>query len=95
VTKNRRYETHYDALNDQRIQQSVAQNQPCALPAAAYGTQPIEWAPQAGGVGVDLMAGSAGFEDPCGGCRGGMTGWWWSSGKHPAGGGTSSCGGTQ
>jgi len=44
VTKNKRYERHYDALNDQRIAQSVAQDSPCTLPASAYGPQPLEWA---------------------------------------------------
>jgi hypothetical protein len=44
VTKNVRYESTYDRLNDQRIAQSVAQDSPCTLPASAYGPQPLEWA---------------------------------------------------
>lgn len=43
MTKNRRYETHYDALNDQRIAQ--AEPPPCAIPSSAYGPQRIEWVP--------------------------------------------------
>ena len=42
VTKNRRYEAHYDALNDRRI--AEAEQRPCTLPSSAYGPQPIEWA---------------------------------------------------
>ena len=44
MTKNRRYEAHYDALNDQRILQATAGQVPCTLPTRAYGPQPIEWA---------------------------------------------------
>lgn len=43
VTKNRRYEAHYDALNDQRIEQAAEQLAPCTLPHQAFGPQPIEW----------------------------------------------------
>ena len=43
LTKNRRYEAHYDALNDQRIAQ--ASSRPLTLPAAAYGPNRIEWVP--------------------------------------------------
>jgi len=43
VTKNRRYEAHDDALNDERILQSTAQLAPCTLPQQAYGPEPIEW----------------------------------------------------
>ncbi len=43
LTKNRRYETTYDALNDQRIRQATAHLAPCTLPQQAYGPQPIEW----------------------------------------------------
>lgn len=42
MTKNRRYEDHYDALNDQRIANAAVA--PVTLPAAAYGPQPITWA---------------------------------------------------
>lgn len=42
MTKNRRYEAHFDALNDARI--AGASPAPCTLPTPAYGPQPIEWA---------------------------------------------------
>jgi hypothetical protein len=42
VTKNRRYEDHYDALNDAR--RSAASPTPCTLPQQAYGPEPLEWA---------------------------------------------------
>jgi len=41
VTKNRRFEAHYDELNDRRMAESPAR--PLTLPAQAYGPQPIEW----------------------------------------------------
>lgn len=44
MTKNRRYEAHYDALNDQRILQTATRLTPCTLPQQAYGPQPLEWA---------------------------------------------------
>jgi hypothetical protein len=44
VTKNRRYEATYDALNDQRILQASAQLAPCTLPQQAYGPEPVQWA---------------------------------------------------
>lgn len=44
MTKNRRFEAHYDELNDRRIEQSTAQPGPCTLPVQAYGPQPLEWA---------------------------------------------------
>lgn len=43
MTKNRRYESTYDALNDQRIMQAAAQLAPCTLPQQAYGPEPIQW----------------------------------------------------
>ena len=43
VTKNKRYEAHFDALNDARILQATAQLAPCTLPLQAYGPEPIEW----------------------------------------------------
>jgi hypothetical protein len=46
VTKNRRYEAHYDHLNDQRIAQVAAQSAPTTLPQQAYGPDPIAWAPR-------------------------------------------------
>lgn len=41
MTKNRRYEAHYDALNDQRRADST--DRPATLPVQAYGPNPIEW----------------------------------------------------
>jgi|GEM_PF-1136022 len=41
MTKNRRFEAHYDALNDQRIAQ--AGTPPVTLPQQAYGPEPIHW----------------------------------------------------
>lgn len=46
MTKNRRYEAHYDQLNDQRIVQTTTRLTPCTLPQQAYGPQPITWAPR-------------------------------------------------
>ena len=46
VTKNRRYEAHYDALNDRRIAHTAAHLSPCTLPSTAYGPEPIRWAPR-------------------------------------------------
>lgn len=46
MTKNRRYEAHYDALNDQRILQATAELAPTTLPQQAYGPEPIVWAPK-------------------------------------------------
>lgn len=46
MTKNRRYEAHYDALNDERIQQSTTRRRACTLGSNAYGPQPIQWAPR-------------------------------------------------
>lgn len=42
LTKNRRYEAYYDALNDARI--AAAPLPPCSLPRQAYGPQEIVWA---------------------------------------------------
>lgn len=44
LTKNRRYEAHYDQLNDQRIVQTATRLTPVTLPQQAYGPQPIQWA---------------------------------------------------
>ncbi|NLP82569.1 hypothetical protein HF576_01785 [Microbacterium sp. CFH 90308] len=41
MTKNRRYEAHYDALNDQRIAEAATS---VTLPNLAYGPEPIHWA---------------------------------------------------
>lgn len=41
VTKNRRYEAHYDGLSQQRI--ADADVPPRTLPASAYGPYPIRW----------------------------------------------------
>lgn len=46
MTKNRRYEAHYDQLNDKRIEQAAERLTPCTLPMQAYGPNPIEWAPR-------------------------------------------------
>lgn len=43
MTKNRRYEAHYDALNDKRS--AEAPSRPTTLPAAAYGPHELEWVP--------------------------------------------------
>ena len=43
MTKNKRYEAHFNALNDARILQATAQLAPCTLPQQAYGPEPIEW----------------------------------------------------
>lgn len=44
MTKNRRYEEHYDKLNDLRIAQASAQDSPTTLPQQAFGPEPIVWA---------------------------------------------------
>lgn len=46
LTKNRRYEAHYDALNDERILQGTTRRHACTLGSDAYGPQPIQWAPR-------------------------------------------------
>lgn len=43
MTKNHRYEAHYDALSDQRV--ADAAPRPTTLPQQAYGPEPIEWIP--------------------------------------------------
>lgn len=43
LTKNRRYEAHYDALSDKRI--AGARPRPTTLPAQAYGPGRIDWVP--------------------------------------------------
>lgn len=43
MTKNRRYEAHYDRLNDMRIEEAAARLTPTTLPMQAYGPQPFEW----------------------------------------------------
>lgn len=44
MTKNRRYEAHYDHLNDMRIEEAAARLTPCTLPMQAFGRNPLEWA---------------------------------------------------
>lgn len=44
MTKNRRYEAYYDALNDKKI--AEARPRPTTLPTAAYGPHKIEWVPR-------------------------------------------------
>lgn len=44
LTKNRRYEAYYDALNDKRI--AGAPPPPTTLPTSAYGPNPFEWVPR-------------------------------------------------
>ena len=44
MTKNRRYEAHYDALNDRRM--AAAPVSPCSLPMQAYGPQKVTWVPK-------------------------------------------------
>lgn len=46
VTKNKRYEAHFDALNDQRMAQASADLTPCTLPRLAYGPVELSWAPR-------------------------------------------------
>jgi hypothetical protein len=43
LTKNRRYEAQYDALNDRKI--AEAPSRPTTLPTAAYGPNAIQWLP--------------------------------------------------
>lgn len=43
VTKNKRYEAHYDRLNDQRIQQAVTRPSAATLPPPAWGPATIQW----------------------------------------------------
>lgn len=43
LTKNRRYEAYYDALNDKRIAEAPAR--PITLPVEAYGPNELEWVP--------------------------------------------------
>jgi len=43
VTKSRRYEAHFDKLNDERILQATVQLPPCTLPQQAYGPEPLHW----------------------------------------------------
>jgi hypothetical protein len=46
VTKNRRYEAHYDRLNDERIVQTATRLTPLTpitLRQQAYGPPPIHW----------------------------------------------------
>lgn len=45
MTKNRRFVAHYDALNDQHIEQPSRGLVPCTLPQQAYGPEPIHWEP--------------------------------------------------
>lgn len=53
MTKNRRFEAHYDALNDVRIAEAAASTgKPVTLPTRAYGPAPIEWAPRGQDVPV-------------------------------------------
>lgn len=44
LTKNRRYEAHYDSLNDARIMESANVRAATTLPQQAFGPQPFEWA---------------------------------------------------
>ena len=43
MTKNRRYEAYYDALNDLRIHEAAERPRPVTLPQQAFGPEPIEW----------------------------------------------------
>jgi len=43
LTKNRRYEAHYDRLNDERIAQAADRLAPVTLPPAAWGPQDVTW----------------------------------------------------
>lgn len=44
MTKNRRYEAHYDELNDRAIERAALDLMPTTLPLQAYGPEPIVWA---------------------------------------------------
>lgn len=44
MTRNKRYESHYNQLQDQRIADSAARLTPTTLPQQAYGPQPLTWA---------------------------------------------------
>lgn len=44
MTKNRRYEAHYDALNDAAI--ASAPPGPITLPQPAYGPEKLQWVPR-------------------------------------------------
>ena len=50
MTHTRRYESHFDALNDQRMQQ--ASPRPCTLPQQVYGPEPFTWTGRAQPVWV-------------------------------------------
>lgn len=41
--KNRRYEAHYDHLNDMRVDEAASRLTPTTLPQQAFGRVPIEW----------------------------------------------------
>lgn len=47
MTKNRRYEAHYDNLNDQAMIRAAERDEPITIGKDAFGPQPIEWAPRA------------------------------------------------
>lgn len=44
MTKNRRYEAHYDTLNDRKI--AEAPSRPTTLPTRAYGPNELAWLPR-------------------------------------------------
>lgn len=46
ITKNRRYEAYYDALQDERIREAAERPSPIVLPMQAFGPQPLERAPE-------------------------------------------------
>lgn len=43
MTKNRRFEAHYDHLNDMRVEEAASRLTPTTLPQQAFGRVPIEW----------------------------------------------------
>lgn len=43
MTKNRRYEEHYDRLNDARIMEASERPNPVTLPPTAFGPVELEW----------------------------------------------------
>lgn len=43
MTRNARYEAHYDRLNDQRIAQAAARPNPVTLPPTAWGPNKVQW----------------------------------------------------
>lgn len=72
MTKNRRYEEHFDRLNDLRIAQAAGQPSPLTFAAAGVWPGTVHMAGEgraAGCVGVGELAGCAGVAGRGGGGR--------------------------